>query len=162
MRGDYWNHVRQAYRDVSIYDGAKVCLPAFQRLPAYVGDLLAAYWFLSELSNGGLLQFFLNPAGVLAPEAAQGFERMGLPQVAELVRKAMAYFGPTYPREMEERVAFLARQSGHTPEDEDWQPFAHQPFDAIERRLYEIGAPDLSTIYDVMDMYAARNAAAVR
>jgi hypothetical protein len=157
MSGDYWSHIRQAYEDVSIYDGAEVFLPAFRELPPHVGDLLAAHWILSEVANGGLLQFFLNPTGVLAPEAAQGFDRMGLSEVAELVRKAMAYFGATYPREMEEREAFFAQQHGHSPDDEDWQPFKHHPFEDVERTLYELGAPDLSKVYDQMDLYATRN-----
>lgn len=159
MAGEYWDHIRQAYEEVSIYDGADDFVAAFQQLPDYVGDLLAAHWILSEVSNGGLLQFFLNPTGVLAPEAVQGFERMGLPEVARLVRDAMVYFGPTYPREMEEREVFFARQHGQRPDDEDWQPFAHRPFESIENTLYEIGAHDLGKIYDVMDLYAARNAA---
>jgi len=159
MSGDYWNHVKDAYEQVSIYDGADVFLRAFRKLPEHVGDLLAAHWTLSEVANGGFLQFFLNSTGVLAPEAARAFERMGLREVAQLVHQAMAYFGQTYPREMKERGQFLAQQSGHAPDDEDWEPFDQQPFEDIERRLYELGASNLDKIYDVMDSYAKQNAA---
>ncbi len=159
MSDDYWDHVKDAYEEVSIYNGADVFLRAFRKLPEYVGDLLAVHWTLSEVANGGFLQFFLNSTGVLAPEAARAFERMGLPEVAQLVCRAMAYFGQTYPREMKEREQFLAQQSGHEPGDQDWEPFDDRPFEEIERRLYEFGASNLSKIYAVMDSYARQNAA---
>jgi hypothetical protein len=158
MSGDYWNHVKEAYEEVSIYNGAEVFLRAFRKLPEYIGDLLAAHWILSEVANGGFLQFFLNSTGVLAPEAARAFERMGVPDVAQLVRQAMAYFGQAYPREMKERGRFLAQQSGHAPDDRDWEPFDHQPFEDIERRLYELCDSNLNKIYDVMDSYARQSA----
>lgn len=142
----YWDHIESAYQKTSIHDGGIIFSTEFARLPAPVGDLLAAHWTLSEISNGGLHQFFLNPTGVLAPEAAQGFERMGLSPIAELIREAMAQFGRTYPREQEHREPFLA---AHPPE----------VFAPLERRLYEIGSPNLGHIYDLMDAYAERNLA---
>ena len=142
----YWEHIAQAYDKTSIYDGAVTFRSEFTRLPTHIGDLLAAHWILSEISNGGLHQFFANPTGVLAPEAAQGFERMGLPEVAELVRRAMAHFDGTYPREQQDRETFL---DFHGPET----------FEPLEIRLYEIGSPNLGRIYDVMDQYATRTAA---
>src|SRR5207237_7122921 len=99
----YWDHIKQPFKAVSIYDGADVFLREFSRLPIHVGDLLATHWTLSEISNGGLHQFFLNPTGVLAPEAAQGLDRMGLTDVAVLLRRAMARFDETYPRKQGER-----------------------------------------------------------
>src|SRR5688572_20171742 len=142
----YWEHIKEAYDKTSIYDGGVTFRHEFARLPAHVGDLLAAHWTLSEISNGGLHQFFANPTGVLAPEAAQGFERMGLPQVADVIRRAMAHFDGAYPREQQDREPFL---DSHGPE----------VFDPLEQQLYEIGSPYLGRIYDVMDQYATRTAA---
>lgn len=140
----YWEHIEQAFDKTSIYEGGDVFCEGFAQLPTYVGDLLAAHWTLSEVSNGGFRQLFFNSTGVLAPEAAQGFERMGLSEVAELIRQAMAYFGDIYPREEFDREPFL---DSHGPE----------VFESLEERLYEIGSPNLGLIYDVMDEYAARN-----
>lgn len=142
----YWEYIKDAYKRTSIYDGAVTFRHEFARLPAHIGDLLAAHWALFEISNGGLNQFFANPTGVLAPEAAQGFERMGLPDVAELFRRAMSHFDGTYPREQQDREAFL---DSHGPET----------FEPLESRLYEIGSPNLGRIYAVMDQYATRTAA---
>jgi hypothetical protein len=142
----YWEHIKEAYKKTNIYDGGGLFRYDFERLPADIGDLLAAHWTLSEISNGGLHQFFANPTGVLAPEAVRGFERMGLPAVAVLIREAMAHFGSSYPREWRRRESFL---DSHGPEI----------FEPIERQLYTIGSPNLDRIYDVMDEYATRNAA---
>src|SRR5437899_2694015 len=129
----YWDHIKQAYKAVSIYDGADVFLREFRRLPVHIGDLLATHWTLSEISNGGLHQFFFNSTGVLAPEAAQAFDRMGLVEVAASLRSAMAGFGETYPREVEQREPFLAQ---HGPE----------VFESFEEKLYGVGAPNLGRI----------------
>jgi hypothetical protein len=142
----YWDRIKDAYEATSIYDGGVVFCREFARLPTPVGDLLAAHWALSEISNGGLHQFFANSTGVLAPEAADGFEHMGLPQVAEVIRRATAPFGRTYPREQHDRAPLL---NSHGPEF----------FEPLERQLYEIGSPNLGRIYDVMDEYAERTVA---
>jgi hypothetical protein len=141
----YWDRIQNAFKSTSIYDGADRFCGQFAELPTNIGDLLAAHWILSEVSNGGLHQFFANPTGVLAPEAAQGFERMGLPEVADVIRRAMAMFEGTYPREQLDREAFL---SSHGPE----------AFEPLERQLYEVGSPDLGRLYDIMNEYAARTA----
>ena len=142
----YWEHMKESYNKTSIHDGGVRFREEFTRLPANIGDLLAAHWTLSQISNGGFHQFFANPTGVLAPEAAQGFDRMGLPEVADVIRRAMAHFDGAYPREQQDRESFL---DSHGPE----------VFEALEQQLYEIGLPDLSRIYDAMDQYATRTAA---
>jgi hypothetical protein len=141
----YWDDIAEAYNRLSIYDGAMAFAREFARLPTHIGDLLAAHWVLSEVSNGGFHQFFANPTGVLAPEAAQGFDRMGLPEVADVMRRAMAHFDGNYPREQSDRESFL---DSHRPE----------VFESLERQLYEIGSPSLKRIYEIMDEYARRNA----
>jgi hypothetical protein len=140
----YWKHIKMAFDQTSIYDGAATFHREFTQLPEYIGDLLAAHWMLSEISNGGFHQFFANPTGVLAPEAAQGFTRMGHLEVGELIRRAMAHFGDVYPCEQDDRELFL---KSHGPE----------LFEPLEQRLYEIGSPSLDKIYDAMDLYARHN-----
>jgi hypothetical protein len=142
----YWDRIKKPFGEVSVHDSSDAFLRTFSQLPIYVGDLLATHWALSEISNGGLHQLFRNPTGVLVPEAVQGFERMGLSDVADLIRRAMTHFGQVYPREQRERLPFLVH---HGPE----------VFELLERKLYDVGAPDLGRIYDVMDHYAQQNAA---
>jgi hypothetical protein len=155
----YWNSMEEAYDSVSIYDGLDVFLSDYSKQPLWVGDLLATHWILSEVSNGGLMQFFLNSTGVLAPEAKVGFQRMGLPDIAAIIVEAMAYFGSAYPRDSNVRNEFLANQAGYGADDEDWKPFEASPFAELEEQLYRLGGDDLGKIYDVMDAYAATHAA---
>ena len=49
--------------------------------------------------NGGLGQFFSNHTGVLAPEAATAFEKLGMPNCARILRSSMQFFGAAYPRD---------------------------------------------------------------
>ena len=62
--------------------------------------------------NGGLGQFFSNSTGVLAPEAAEAFEELGMPNCARILRLSMQFFGECYPRDRSEREqAFAAFHS---------------------------------------------------
>ena len=83
--------------------------------------LYAVHWCDAELCNGGFHQFYTNPTGVLAPEAADGFEAIGLTECAALVRKTMSFFGTPYPRDQVERIGRLEAVEGETREE--WDPF---------------------------------------
>ena len=69
----YWTCIEEAFDKVDIYGGGEVFLAGFRQYPDWIGELLATHWLLSEFDNGGLMQFFLNSTGVLAPEAIAGF-----------------------------------------------------------------------------------------
>lgn len=130
MPESYWDHIAAAYRDISIYDGPQVLAEGLKRFPSYVGDLFAAHWFLSEMSNGGISQFFANPTAVVAEHAVQAFLNFGLHEVAEALRKSIA----------------KAQRSSDIP------PPAL--FRDEERLIYTVGGDDLGRIYERMDAYA--------
>jgi len=142
----YWNHIKEAGVKVSIYDGVEVFKAGFGEYPSWVGDLLAVHWILSEVSNGGLKQFFWNSTGILAPEAVEGFSQMGLPEVAKVVKEAMAFFGAEYPRDKNRRRELLGDCEG-------------SPFVAMEERLYALSDDGFEKFYETMDDYAKKNAA---
>jgi hypothetical protein len=50
--------------------------------------LYAAHWCISNVDNGGLLQFFWNSTGILAPEAREGFTIAGLKDLARVLEEA--------------------------------------------------------------------------
>jgi hypothetical protein len=66
---------------------------------------------VSDIDNGGLLQFFENDNGTFAPEMVQWFEQAGLAGAAGALQKAMAMFGPEYPRSSEKRITWLEGKS---------------------------------------------------
>lgn len=51
--------------------------------------VIAAFWAETEVSNGGFLQFFSNPSGVLAPELIQGLGLIDAADYIPVVRGAL-------------------------------------------------------------------------
>ena len=143
----YWQVLSPYWEQVDIYSGGDVFLRTFANVPEPAGHLLALHWCQSEVCNGGFHQFFGNPTGVLAPEAAQGFRAIGMSAIAEILERAMAVFGTPYPRAQETRRQFLSSIPGKTREE--WDPFI-----ALDDAFYEaIGDHVLD---DAADAYAAR------
>jgi hypothetical protein len=89
----YWDAVEPIWDVINIYGGPDVFLATFAKVPRPVGICYAAHFCLSEVHNGGWLQFFLNSTGVLAPEAVEGFEAIGMPKLAATAREAMSLAG---------------------------------------------------------------------
>ena len=76
-------------------------------VPPRVGHLYAAHWCQSEICNGGLYQFFSNATGLLAPEAREAFDAIGLDEWRDVLAKAMSFFGDPYPRDRSRRQVML-------------------------------------------------------
>jgi len=146
----YWRLVEPVWRSVSIYDGSEAFLEQFACLRPEVGHLLAAHWCQSEVRNGGLHQFFMNGTGVLAPEAAAGFEAIGIPEWAAILVEAMDWFGAPYPRDKNERWAMLAAIS---PQG---QRIAWDPFSDLDERFYAWLQAEDNRWCRVADTYATR------
>lgn len=99
MNETYWRLVEPIWDTVSISDGAEEFLKEFNNVGEKERNLYAAHWTQSEILNGGLAQFFTNPTGVLAPEAVNAFNAIGMPQCASILAESMKFFGASYPRD---------------------------------------------------------------
>ena len=108
-RPDYWDLVGPYWKQVSIYDGGDVFLRDLGKLPTASQHLLASHWLQSEVLNGGFAQFCSNSTGVLAPEAREGFDAIGMPQTAALIDQYLAFWGEAYPRDRGERLDLWER-----------------------------------------------------
>jgi hypothetical protein len=117
----YWSFVDPVWGLVNIYDGPEVFIAQFAKLSEIRQHLFAAHWCQSEVRNGGLHQFFSNDTGVLAPEAVQGFRAIGLDACADVVERAMQFFGSAYPRARDIRERALDALELRDPEK--WDPF---------------------------------------
>lgn len=135
MAESYWDHIAKAYKQVSIYGGPSALDDELKKFPPYVGDLLAVHWFLSEISNGGILQFFANPTSVLASRTVEAFSNLGLPIVADVMKQSII------------KASILPDSMPRTLFSEE------------EHLIYQIGGNDLGRIYDRMDAYAKENRA---
>lgn len=152
----YWDQIETTYNKVNIYDGPEIFLRDYKELKPFIGDLLSAHWMISEFLNGGLLQFFINPTGVLAPEAVLAFQRIGLSEISAVIQQAMDYFGDPYPRFREERVAIIAKKTGFGP-DEISDLFNDSPFEELDEKLDMLGNNDFEKVNNIMDEYALKN-----
>lgn len=127
----YLQLVKPHWERVSTCAGADSFLREFSLTPEAPRNLLAAAWCQSEVCNGGFNQFFWNNTGVLAPEAAHGFEAIGMPALAALVRRAAAFFGPRYIRDRDRRIELLKLY-------EEANPATPDPFDSINEEFYRL------------------------
>ena len=109
---DYWDIVEPVWDIIDIYEGPEVFRRTYNSTPRESRLMFAAHYCQSEVCNGGFAQFFGNSTGVLAPEAVEAFREIGQPQVAALVRSAMDLFGPSYPRDRDEREGRLSGIAG--------------------------------------------------
>jgi hypothetical protein len=109
---NYWDQIEEAFEAVDIYETYDVFKQGVAKYPEWKIDILAVHWTMSEVVNGGLKQYFGNSTGILAPEAVLGFQRIGKPELAAALQKAMALLGEPYPREHKERGERLAGLTG--------------------------------------------------
>lgn len=148
----YWTLIDSAFDSVSIYEGPLVFSEQFSKLRPQVGHLLAAHWCQSEVCNGGFHQFFSNSTGVLAPEALEGFEAIGLTEWALLLRSAMNLLGSVYPRSCAQRQGLLP-QPIEGKERDEWDTFYE-----LDERFYSYLLQDNQMWEQAADAYAVRNA----
>jgi Domain of unknown function (DUF4375) len=148
----YWAILEPYWEQIDIYEGGAHFLETYLSVPAVARVLAAAHWCDAEVTNGGFLQFFQNPTGVLAPEAVAAFDAIGLGDVGAIVQDAMSFFGARYPREQQDRLRALP----------DIGSIGSDPFEALDRRFYaacafDLKDPDSGRIYDALDVYAAKH-----
>ncbi len=143
----YWSLVEPVWLPLnrSWDDGYQEFVRLFQAVRPEVGHLYAAHWCQSEVCNGGFRQFFSNTAGLLAPEALEGFRCIGLIEWAEILAEAMKLFGKPYPRGRADRYVLLGNWPGGPPKELD-------PFTDLDKRFYECS----DRWPEAADTYAAR------
>jgi uncharacterized protein DUF4375 len=143
----YWSALEPFCGQVNIYDGPELFLATYRGLPEIQRVLYAAHYCESEVSNGGLHQFFFNDTGVLAPEALEAFRILRLEASSHILAEAMSFFGDVYPRDRATRVERLAGIVGE--EREDWDPFFQ-----LDDRFYESLGAGHRKLFDRLDAFA--------
>jgi hypothetical protein len=145
--GGYWDLVEPFWESIDIYQSPKRFLDTYRSAPEIPRLLFAAHFCESEVSNGGLHQFFSNPTGILAPEAVQAFRRIGFADAAGILERAMGFFGTPYPRDQELRLERLRTRQGETRKE--WDPF-HELDDEFDRTL----GPEHEAFFAALDQLA--------
>jgi hypothetical protein len=112
----YWDVVEPVFFAIDIDDPGKYSA-SIAGVPRPVLVLYAAHFCLSEVRNGGFLQFFWNSTGIVAPEGVEGFKAVGLTELAGLLATATELLGSPYPRDRDERWDALLVASGRSEEE---------------------------------------------
>ena len=108
----YGEALEEIFEVVNIYDGEEQYLASIAQLPRPLVLLLAAHFSQYEIPNGGLQQLFKNSTGIVAPEAIEGFNLIGMTKTASLLEMALSDLGTPYPRDRGERRQALMCASG--------------------------------------------------
>jgi hypothetical protein len=111
----YWEACARACEDLAWSSGPEQFLDSFLAVPNWLRVLIAADWCQKEICNGGMLQFFTNSTGIVAPEAIEGFRALGLSECAKLLEEGIKI------RDQDEREEFEERFPGE--ERSQWDPF---------------------------------------
>jgi hypothetical protein len=114
--GSYWALVEPVFKLIDFRDQESF-FSTTAVMPRSVVLLYAAHFCLSEVHNGGFLQFFWNSTGLIAPEAVDGFMAIGMPKLASLLLTTAALLGSPYPRDRDARWDALLMASGRGQRD---------------------------------------------
>jgi hypothetical protein len=112
----YWEIIEPFFEAITAGDSPEIYMASIGKLPRPVVLLYATHMCLAEVHNGGLLQFFWNSGGIMAPEAIEGFLAMRMPKLASLIGRAASPLGDPYPRDRDDRWNALLAASGCSSE----------------------------------------------
>lgn len=122
---DYFVVIEPVFWAVSIYDGPEQYEKDLANFSTEQRLVLAHHWYLSEVNNGGHDQFYYNSTGVVWPDALEAFTRIGLTDVAAIIRESANRLGGKPSLDREEREQQLEQMNGDF-EDLDQQLFRLQ------------------------------------
>jgi hypothetical protein len=149
--------IERFHSRINIYDSEEKFLLGYNSVPQYAADIFVCSWCISEVCNGGFHQFFLNSTGIVAPEAVNGFHRMGLLAASRIVRSAMNFFGDEFPRDRDVRIEKLEEVNVPNASRGEWDPF-----EKLDNQLFDWLKIDDDqgynyAFYHVADRYAAKH-----
>ena len=113
----YWEVIEPLFTVITLDKGPDAFSKSASSIPRSSLLLFTAHMCVAEVHNGGVLQLFWNNAGIMVPEGIEGFQTMGMPLLAEILRDAARALGDPYPRDREDRwEALLAASERTKPE----------------------------------------------
>lgn len=113
--GNLFELIEPVWDRVSIYHGVAEYEAALSGFSIPQRLLFAIRWYRAEVNNGGHDQFFFNSTGIVWPDALDGFEAIGLPRAAAILREAASRLGT----ESRSRAARQSALDMHQPYFED-------------------------------------------
>jgi hypothetical protein len=91
---------------------ARIKSVGYDNLNDYEKGYYAVWWFVTEVNDGGLHQFFFNSSGGYLPEVRMGLRMMGATQTLGIFDRAIGLLGrPELPRDDAERRDIVLKLS---------------------------------------------------
>lgn len=167
----YWDFIEPYWDVFDIYNDASGFELSIRGAPRAAVLVYAAHFCHSEVHNGGFLQFFWNNTGVLAPEAIEGYDVIGMPTLASLLNEAASTLGSPYPRDRGDRWDKLLVASGRAPRElkkifrqqpNQYLAFAEAtktlPFDSLDRQFWQAAKVENGGFQEAATLYVRTNA----
>jgi hypothetical protein len=124
-KGDPMEVIDPVWWQASIYDGWDAyerTLAPFSQAQRYAFAIL---WYDAEVNNGGHSQLYANSTGIVWRDALAGFDAIGLPEGAAIVRESAGRIGGNPALDREERNRQLEALA--------------PKFDDLDERYYALG-----------------------
>jgi len=112
MYREYWPFTESYTESISFYDSVELYKFQFEFADSIEAKMFVLYWFQAEVLNGGLVQFFDNSTGLIAPEVVDALRSVGLNKLSEKLGSAIQLFGNTYELNRVKRKKILSRIEG--------------------------------------------------
>lgn len=109
---EYPKYYERWYQTFNFYDGEDAWLDSIKDIPRPAVHLFCIHWLHLEVYNGGFAQYFWNSTGTSAPEAIEGFEAIGMSDVANIVSDACNEIAEPFPRDKLARESILKSPFG--------------------------------------------------
>ena len=113
------------YDKFNFYDGRDVWLKSIENIPQKAVYLFAINWLHLELYNGGFWQYFYNSTSNSLSEAIEGFNQIGMADVASLIEEAAKKVGEPFPYDRDKRKLIVG------------EPNNKLDFDELNNKFYE-------------------------
>lgn len=133
--------------DVNIYGSYEEYRKGMDKLSKPKQYLFAVSWFIAEVWNGGITQFFANSTGIVWKDALEGFQEMGLYHMKENFQEILDKIGVEPKFDRTERLNEFERLM---PNIDDFYAL-----DEISDKLYDQDKDDSKIIIRYIKEHAA-------
>lgn len=131
---------------VNIYDRYEEYRKGMDKLSKPKQYLFAVNWFIAEVWNGGISQFFANSTGIVWKDALEGFNAIGLMHIKENFQEILDKIGEPPKFDRKQRLEQLEKIM---PDIDDFYAL-----DNISDRLYNQDENDCKIILKYIKTHA--------
>jgi hypothetical protein len=107
-RGDTWSIIEPVCLAANTEEGQWLYEQSLSSFSPSQRQLVAIWWYLAEVCNGGHRQFYSNSTGIVWQDALAGLQAIGTPEAAQILKRSADRMGGSPSPEREERQLQVA------------------------------------------------------